>query len=415
MPTSILTENEFGRGEVLSWASIVEDACIDQATMMSRHPAVKGHLALMPDAHFGFGPPVGSAIVFDKGVMPYAVGVDIGCGMIAHRTTLKRGDFNVPIERHVVNLLAQYVPAGVGKDHGQTAPLDYFVWRESRGLPPGITEESGLMYRGETLTSQLGPLSKKIALQFGTLGAGNHFVEVACDEDENVWFFLHSGSRGIGNILATAHTQKAKAQCKEQGKVLEHPDFAWFEKDSPEYAAYWADMQWAQDYAYAQREAMMRTLTGIVDDSLQGKAFDIDQRVNCHHNYAETQEDGTILTRKGAIDASFGKYGAIPGSMGTSSYIVQGLGNEDAYRTSAHGAGRVLGRKAAKKALDIDEFKNQMAGKTWQDRDAADLLDEAPNAYKPIEQVLLDSKELVCPTARLTQFINYKGTKGRAR
>jgi RNA-splicing ligase RtcB len=248
----------------------------------------------------------------------------------------------------------------------------------------------------------------KVTLQFGTLGAGNHFVEVCEDSDENVWLLLHSGSRGIGNMLATAHVADAKIHCDLEGIALEDKDFAYFHAGTREAEAYLADMLWAQAYAYSQREAMMDNLIEAV--SLRaGRDWNIKKRINCHHNYAEQRPDGAWLTRKGAIDASVGRMGIIPGSMGAATYIVRGKGNAESYHTSPHGAGRILGRKQAKRSLDVAEFKKQMEGKTWLDRDAAALLDEAPSAYKPIETVIADSAELVEPVTVLGQFVNYKG------
>jgi tRNA-splicing ligase RtcB len=252
-------------------------------------------------------------------------------------------------------------------------------------------------------------MRSKAKMQFGTLGAGNHFVEVCEDAGGAVWLLLHSGSRGIGNMLATGHVGIAQDFCARENVALEHRELAYLPADSVEAEVYIGDMLWAQHYAYAQREAMMDNLMLAVTREL-GSDWNEVQRINCHHNYAEQLgEDGTWITRKGAIDASEGKMGIIPGSMGAATYIVRGRGNEDAYCTSPHGAGRVLGRNQARKTLTEAEFRKQMLGKTWLDRDAKQLLDEAPSAYKPIEQVIADSADLIEPVTVLSQFINYKG------
>ncbi|MCI0814043.1 MAG: RtcB family protein [Chloroflexi bacterium] len=399
MIEEIVTENDHGAGVVKSWASIIDDNTREQATLISRSNIVEGHLALMPDAHFGYGPPVGTALRTRDGVMPYAVGVDIGCGMIAAETTLKREQL-IGHEGAILEAIREMIPSGVGRGHDGAIlnAADAFV--EEHGFPKGL--ESGAFDAG-----RVKQMRKKIKPQFGTLGAGNHFVEV-CDNDEGtVWLLLHSGSRGIGNMLATGHQQRARAFCGEKKIPLEHQDMAYFPMGSAGADIYLLDMVWAQEYAFKQREAMMDNLISAVEMSVDD--WDIVERINCHHNYAELQEDGAWLTRKGAIDASEGVPGIIPGSMGAATYIVRGKGNEEAYRTSPHGAGRVLSRNAARRTLSEDEFRTQMEGRTWLDRDAAKLLDEAPGAYKPIEQVMKDSQDLVETVAVLGQFINYKG------
>jgi len=392
------TQNEYGKGTIKSWASIIDDATMRQAERISRLSIIDGYLALMPDAHFGFGPPVGSALKTKKAVMPYAVGVDIGCGMIAVQTDLQRNDF-VGKEGHVLSHIRELIPSGVGTSHKRPLPqARRFI--EDNGFPAGI-DDAALVGRSPDLRN-------KARIQFGTLGAGNHFVEVCEDARGQVWLLLHSGSRGIGNLLATSHVHVARDVCAAEGIALEDKDFAYLMAGSKEADAYLDDMLWAQRYAYAQREAMMDSLMEAVTREL-GSDWNEVQRINCHHNYADLLDDGTWITRKGAIDASEGMMGIIPGSMGAATYIVRGRGNAEAYDTSPHGAGRVMGRNQARKTLSADEFRKQMTGKTWLDRDAQRLLDEAPSAYKPIEQVIEDSADLIEPVTRISQFINYKG------
>ena len=387
-----VTENEYGRGVVKSWASLLDPNAREQAEAISRVPIVEGHLALMPDAHFGFGPPVGSALRTRDAVMPYAVGVDIGCGMIAVETSLPRAAF-VGKEGLLLGGIREAIPSGVGRSHeAVTEPAERFF--AERGMAPSVDERDQKM-------------NAAARIQFGTLGAGNHFVEVCENADGQVWLVLHSGSRGIGNQLATKHVKVARAFCEANAIALEDRDFAYLPASEPECAAYLADMLWAQEYALMQREAMMDAL---IDVAAQHVAVPgVLRRINCHHNYAEEVEPGLWLTRKGAIDASDGRLGIIPGSMGAATYIVSGKGNAESYNTSPHGAGRLLGRNVARKTLDLDEFKAQMAGRTWLDRDAKELLDEAPSAYKPIETVIADSADLIEPVTVLSQFVNYKG------
>ena len=398
MIEEIRTENEYGKGLVKSWASIIDDPTRAQAALISRVPIIEGYLALMPDAHFGFGPPVGSALKTREAVMPYAVGVDIGCGMIAVQTDLTRDAFR-GVERHVLGHVRELIPSGVGTAHKSPLPqADAFI--ADNGYPRGLTED--------TFKRDADGMQRKARIQFGTLGAGNHFVEVCEDKYGVVWLLLHSGSRGVGNMLATGHFHIAQDFCAREEITLEHREMAYLPAETVEAEVYLGDMLWAQRYAYAQREAMMDSLMEAVSREI-GSDWNEVQRINCHHNYAEETGDGAWLTRKGAIDASEGKLGIIPGSMGAATYIVRGKGNAEAYNTSPHGAGRILGRNQARKTLTESEFREQMTGKTWLDRDAKRLLDEAPSAYKPIEQVIADSADLVEPVAVLSQFINYKG------
>jgi len=398
------TENEFGHGVVKSWASLLDDNCREQAERISRVPILDGHLALMPDAHFGFGPPVGSALLTRDAVMPYAVGVDIGCGMIAVKTNLDRGSL-AGYEGRILGRIREAIPSGVGTSH-KSVPGRAEDFMQENGAPPGIQPDSRLTNKRGLMAAQYRSIFDTASIQFGTLGAGNHFAEVSADPDGQVWCIVHSGSRGIGNQLATAHVNEAKQFCAENGIALESPDFAYVVAGTRQFRDYIADMLWCQRYAYEQREAMMNALLEAVDEEVPCVEC---ERINCHHNYAEEILSGLWLTRKGAIDASVGTMGIIPGSMGAATYIVRGKGNAEAYNTSPHGAGRLLGRGVAKRTLDVEAFRAQMTGKTWLDRDAETLLDEAPDAYKPIETVIADSADLIEPVTVLSQFINYKG------
>ena len=404
------TENEFGAGEVRSWASLLDENCRAQAEAISRVPILDGYLALMPDAHFGFGPPVGSALKTRAGVMPYAVGVDIGCGMIAVPTELTRDQLRGR-EPGVLNNIRELIPSGVGTNHPKPTALAQ-AWFAEHGPPPGTKRGSLLENDRGAMAAQAVSLTEQAKVQFGTLGSGNHFVEVCEDAGGRVWLLLHSGSRGIGNRLATAHVKVAQEALVREGRVVESKEFAYVVEGSDEFDAYIADMLWCQEYAFAQREAMMAALIESVAREV-GRAgddwCDWSQRINCHHNYAEEIESGVWLTRKGAIDAGEGKPGIIPGSMGGATYIVRGLGNAESYNTSPHGAGRLLGRHDARRKLDVEAFKAEMAGRTWLEADAAKLIDEAPAAYKPIETVIADSADLIRPEHVLTQFVNYKG------
>ena len=379
--------------KLLSWGSDVEPDTIRQAEKASRLPIVEGHVALMPDAHVGIGATVGSVIPTNGAVIPSAVGVDIGCGMIAAELDLTEDQLPDSLDP-LLSRVERVVPAGVGKGHddvGRRADKWLSTHRPATTLTPDQ--------------------SKKAATQFGTLGSGNHFVEVCLDERARVWVVLHSGSRGIGNALAQKHIGKARHLAKEGALRLEDPDLAWFVQGTPEFEAYITDMLWAQDYALANREQMMdRVLREVVDFVGTGRET---RRINCHHNFSQLEtHDGRQLwiTRKGAIKAGADDLGVIPGSMGTRSYIVKGKGNPASWQSCSHGAGRRHSRTAAKKLFTVDDLTAQMKGKTWLRKSARALLDEIPTAYNDIDQVMADQTDLVEVLHTLHQVLNYKGT-----
>ncbi|MDQ1685365.1 MAG: hypothetical protein QOC82_2102 [Frankiaceae bacterium] len=379
---------------LLSWASDVEQATIDQAARAARLPFVAGHVALMPDAHVGIGATVGSVIPTEGAIIPAAVGVDIGCGMIATETDLVAADLPDSL-RALMPLIEQRIPAGVGKGH--TALLD---------------GTDGKLADLGTPHTELNPKqTRTVAEQFGTLGSGNHFVEVCLDERDRVWTVLHSGSRGIGNQLASKHITSAKALAKAWFIPLEDPDLAYFVQGTPEFTGYVRDMLWAQRYAMASRqrmaEAANRSLFEIV-----GRGTVV-RTINCHHNFTQQEHHhgrDVWVTRKGAIKAASGDEGVIPGSMGTRSYVVKGKGSAASYNSCSHGAGRRLSRGQARKALSVESLTAAMGDRTWNADKARVLLDEHPEAYKDIDQVMADQADLVEIQHTLRQVFNYKGT-----
>lgn len=378
---------------LISWASDIEDGTLRQAEKTARLPIVAGHVALMPDAHVGLGATVGSMMPTAGAVIPAAVGVDIGCGMIA-------AELDVTADRLPDNLepllgrVARAVPAGMGKGHSDVGRRADRFLADHRPA----TELSG---------KQVATAAK----QFGTLGSGNHFIEVCLDERDVVWVVLHSGSRGIGNQLAQMHISAARRLAADLELRLEDPDLAFFLEGTPEFDAYIADMLWAQDYARANRDQMMdRTLREVMTFIGTGRET---TRINCHHNFTQRERHGESdlwITRKGAIKADVGDLGIIPGSMGTRSYIVAGLGNADSWTSCSHGAGRRLSRTAAKKQYTAADLQRKMAGKVWLSDRAAALVDEIPSAYKNIDQVMADQADLVEVRHTLRQILNYKGT-----
>ncbi len=306
-----------------NWASDIDDGTLLQAGKTSRLPVVSGHIALMPDAHVGIGATVGSVIPTENAVIPSAVGVDIGCGMVAVETSLSAPQLPDNLEPFLAKV-EQAVPAGVGQGHAR-ASSQAQRWMKANAGRVTLTDKQ----------------SARALTQLGSLGSGNHFFEVCLDERDVVWVVLHSGSRGIGNELAQGHIKLARSQAKERALTLEDPDLAYFMQGTPEFDAYIRDMLWAQDYAMANRSTMMdAALAAFFRFVGTGKEL---ERVNCHHNFTQREpHDGRDLwiTRKGAIKADVGDRGVIPGSMGTRSYIVRGRGNPLSYNSCSHGAGR---------------------------------------------------------------------------
>lgn len=379
--------------KLLSWASELDEQTLAQARRTARLPIVDGHVALMPDAHLGIGATVGSVIPTQDAIIPAAVGVDIGCGMVAVETDLTRTDLPDDLDG-LLTRIERAVPAGVGKGHEKRATAGR-AWLDDH-LP----------------SSDFSPKQvEKTIRQFGTLGSGNHFASVAIDERERVWAVVHSGSRGIGNELATDHIERARRHAQRAGMQLEDRDLAYFSEGSTEFQRYVDDMLWAQNYARANREQMMDVLLGELF-AFVGSGSEV-QRINCHHNYSAREHHGGTelwITRKGAIRARADDRGVIPGSMGNAIHIVRGLGNAASYQSCAHGAGRRHSRRQAKKRFTVDQLRSDMQGRTWNRDRAGALLDEIPGAYKDLEQVMADQADLVEPEHTMREVLNYKGS-----
>jgi tRNA-splicing ligase RtcB len=377
---------------VVNFASDIDPAALEQAERTARLPVVFGHVALMPDAHVGIGATVGSVIATNRAIIPSAVGVDIGCGMAALRTTLLAVDLPSDLSP-LLRTVASAIPAGVGKAH-------------DTGVGPGEVYR----YAGRPATVLTDKQEATMTTQWGTLGSGNHFFEVSTSEDDDVWVVIHSGSRGIGNQLAMRAIEKAKAYASRKGIHLEDSNLAYLEEGTPEFDHYWTDLTFAQKYAFGNRERMLTAAQKAMRRHLPG--FEVIEEINCHHNYADIEQHGgsrVYVTRKGAIRARTTDRGIIPGSMGASTYIVVGLGHPDAYESAPHGAGRRLSRGAARRSLSVASLRSEMAGRVWLEEYADALLDEHPAAYKDIDQVMEDSKDLVRIEHRLSAVLNYKG------
>lgn len=393
--------------KLINWASILEDNTRDQAIMTSEMPFIYPHLALMPDAHLGKGATVGSVIPTRGAIIPAAVGVDIGCGMIAVRTQFQKNDLEGLDLSKLRERIEKAIPLSAGNyntemygDHTRER-IDKL---EEKAIGINLNAKSYFAHNWQ--------------MQLGTLGSGNHFIEVSLDEEDRVWLFLHSGSRGVGNKIAVHHIKIARMLMEKWFINLPDPDLAYLVEGTREFWDYINDLRWAQDFALENRAEMMDRVVDQFEQWLQvdhayvGAFADVQrlEEINCHHNYtAEETHFGkkVWLSRKGAIDASKGKLGLIPGSMGTRSYVVEGLGNPVSLNSSPHGAGREFSRNMAKKTFMMSDLINSMDGIEWRKTEA--FIDEIPAAYKDIDVVMEDAKDLVKPIHELRQIVNVKG------
>lgn len=389
-------------GKLLSWASILDENTRLQAERLSRLPFVYPHVALMPDAHLGKGATVGSVLPTHRAVVPAAVGVDIGCGMQSVRTQLTVDDVDPEVLRNLRMMIQANVPSSAG---GYNTHRTSSVVRRVDTLTTLARNEAGFDPHDHSPNWQL---------QLGSLGSGNHFIEVVRDERGALWTFVHSGSRGVGNKIAQRHITTARDLHRHEGTRLEDPDLAWLVEGTPEFARYVAEMRWAQRFAWVNREEMTDRVIWCLERAT-GHRIERTDEVHCHHNYTTQEEHHgrTVwLTRKGAIDAHRDVRGLIPGSMGAASFVVRGLGNALALHSAPHGAGRLHSRRSAKDTFTVDELSAHMAerGVEYDREHARSFLDEAPGAYKPIDEVMADARSLVLVEHEFTQLVNVKGT-----
>ncbi|MEU7207267.1 RtcB family protein [Streptomyces sp. NPDC044989] len=376
----------------------VEEGALQQLRNVATLPWIKG-LAVMPDVHYGKGATVGSVIAMRGAVCPAAVGVDIGCGMSAVKTSLTANDLPGDLSR-LRSKIEQAIPVGRGMhdsplDPGRFHGLPTAGWDDFWGRFAGVAE--AVKFRHE-----------RAGKQMGTLGSGNHFVELCTDTTGSVWLMLHSGSRNIGKELAEHHIGVAQKLPHNQGLI--DRDLAVFVADTPQMAAYRNDLFWAQEYAKYNRTLMMALFKDVVRKEFKKAKPVFEPEISAHHNYvAEERYDGMdlLVTRKGAIRAGSGDYGIIPGSMGTGSYIVKGLGNAESFNSASHGAGRRMSRSAAKRRFSTKDLEEQTRGVEC--RKDSGVVDEIPGAYKPIEQVIDQQRDLVEVVAKLKQVVCVKG------
>jgi tRNA-splicing ligase RtcB len=381
----------------------VEDAALHQLENAARLPVVFRHIAAMPDVHFGIGATVGSVIPTVKAVIPAAVGVDIGCGMMACKTTLTAQDLpdNLGPLRSAIERAVPHGRAPGSRDPG--------AWQK----PPGAVNTAWAQLEpGFTALCRDHPkLEKTNHIQhLGTLGSGNHFIEVCLDEAGAVWFMLHSGSRGVGNAIGTLFIELAKQDAMRHQANLPDRDLAYFEEGSPHFADYVRAVGWAQQYAALNREVMMRRVIDAAKTVIR-KSFQAHvEAVNCHHNYVQQEHhfgQDVYVTRKGAVSAKAGQLGIIPGSMGARSYIVRGKGHPDSFDSCSHGAGRVMSRGEAKRRFTLADHRAATEGVEC--RKDKDVLDETPAAYKDIDAVMEAQRDLVEVVHTLKQVVCVKG------
>lgn len=386
----------------------VEDAARDQLLNLAGMPFIHKHVAAMPDVHWGMGATVGSVIATKGAVIPAAVGVDIGCGMMAVRTTLTAAQLPDNLAALRTEIEAR-IPHGRTDNGGNNDRGAYHSIRST-----GINMFTDLAAPGLARITQKYPALSKAAERadrhFGTLGTGNHFIELCLDEDQRVWVMLHSGSRGIGNAIGTLFINLAKKDMQRWFINLPDADLAYIPEGSTLFDDYIEAVQWAQNYAALNRRAMMEdVLAALAVCGLPYFTVDA-SAINCHHNYVTRERhfgEDVLLTRKGAVDASEGKLGIIPGSMGAKSFIVRGKGNRESFCSCSHGAGRKMSRAEAKRQFTIDDHMLATAGVEC--RKDAEVIDETPAAYKDIDAVMAAQSDLVEIVHTLKQVLCVKG------
>lgn len=395
---------EIMKGEkalIKSWTDGVpfDSNARDQVKRLALLPFIHRHVAVMPDVHWGLGATVGSVIPTMNAIIPAAVGVDIGCGMVAARTSLTASDLPDSL-KDIRSNIERDVPVGrmAHKGLSRHASESSLV-----GLDQLIEKHPGLTSRGNK------SLLKKAANQCGTLGGGNHFIELCLDTDKRVWVMLHSGSRGVGNLIGRYFIEVAKKDMRVHHINLPDKDLAYLSEGTGHFDDYVTAVTWAQNYARANRDTMMSLVLDVLHRHLRDFSIE-DHAINCHHNYVQKEHhfDADVwLTRKGAVSAREGELGIIPGSMGARSFIVRGKGNAQSFHSCSHGAGRVMSRSKAKTAISLDQHKE--ATKGVECRKDKGMLDESPAAYKDIDAVMGAQADLVEVVHTLKQILCVKG------
>jgi tRNA-splicing ligase RtcB len=374
----------------------IEDSALTQLKNLARLPFIHSNgVAVMPDVHAGKGSTIGTVIATDKAIIPAAVGVDIGCGMNAVRLTLRADQLPDNLSA-IRNAIEKSVPLG------RAGHADTVLGADLEDIPYPVLQG---LFAGDRVKAYL-----KYAPQVGTLGGGNHFIEICVDEADQVWVMLHSGSRGIGNMIGSHFIDKAKRNMEKFFISLPDADLAYFPEDTDDFKEYMEAVQWAQDYALENRKVMMAAVIQALHDSVPTAFLSTTEAVACHHNYVERENHfgrNLWVTRKGAVRAREGDLGIIPGSMGQKSYIVRGKGNLESYCSCSHGAGRTMSRAEAKRRFSLTDLVNQTAGVEC--RKDTDVIDEIPGAYKSLDLVMENQKDLVEVVHTLKAVLCVKG------
>lgn len=394
------------RGLIKAWTSGVpfEEGAKDQVRNMASMPFIHKWVAVMPDVHRGLGATVGSVIPTRGAVIPAAVGTDIGCGMLAVKTTLTANDLPDNVDK-ILQAIEAAVPCGRTDDGG---PNDRGAWRY---LPPVAQGAWDILKRGYSDIVEKYPKINRGNTEnhLGTLGTGNHFIEMCIDEENSVWFMLHSGSRGVGHRIGTFFIDLAKKDMQRWFVHLPDEDLSYFPEGTEHFDDYVEAVSWAQRFASVNRALIMEaTIDAVRRTGLQFDAKTI--AIDCHHNYVEREHhygENVLVTRKGAVRARIGDLGIIPGSMGTSSYIVRGLGNPESFHSCSHGAGRVMSRAEAKRRFSVEDHILATEGIAC--RKDEGVIDETPGAYKPIDLVMIAQRDLVEVVHKLRQVLCVKG------
>jgi tRNA-splicing ligase RtcB len=377
----------------------VEQAALNQLINVANLPIIHDHIAVMPDVHAGVGATVGSVIPCVNAVIPAAVGVDIGCGMCAVPTNLTANDLPDSL-KDIRYSIEREIPVGFNayKDESHLLATEVGFFYSSK--------VDGLLEKYKVREGKQSPVQ-----QLGTLGGGNHFIEVCLDENAQVWVMLHSGSRGIGNKIGNAFIEVARKDMEKHQIKLPDRDLAYLQEGSEYFDDYVTAVEWAQQYASTNRRVMLRRVIRTLSHHFPQLKADLDNRVvNCHHNYISREHHygkDCIVTRKGAVRAEKGEFGIIPGSMGTRSYIVEGLGNDESFHSCSHGAGRRMSRTKAKQAFTVADHEKATEGVEC--RKDKGVIDETPAAYKDIDEVMENQKDLVRPVHTLKQVLCVKG------
>ena len=406
MTTQLYSHHQTDGAPLKLWDSHLpfEPQAMDQLRNVAQLPFIHGHIAGMPDVHWGQGATIGSVIATKGAIIPAAVGVDIGCGMMAVRTTARADQ--LPDNLHAMrSAIEKAVPHGRTDNGG----------RGDRGAWHNVPEAQAQAWR--TMAAEYDAIIEKhprakafnTANHLGSLGTGNHFIEVCLDESDALWVMLHSGSRGVGNRFGSYFIELAKQDMRKWFVNLPDADLGYFPEGTDHFDDYWAAVSWAQRYARVNRELMMAAVLRAIAPFLPAFAV-TEEAVNCHHNYVSREAhfgENVLVTRKGAVRARVGDLGIIPGSMGTGSFIVEGLGNPASFSSCSHGAGRKMSRNAAKQSISLADHAAAMTG--IEARLDKDVIDESPAAYKDIGAVMAAQSDLVTIRHRLRQVVNVKG------